>query len=121
MRMPTQQQIRSSTRGLPVNFRRVGQKDREVFVCNRIRRFLDIVRSVKVGVVDPRQINQMPAAFDDNTFIEQHSYCHRLQIGDHADRIVIPQNTVYRFVQSLAQPRHPGKALIERSKIFFPR
>jgi hypothetical protein len=33
----------------------VGQKDREVFVRNRIRRFLDIVHSVKVGVVDPRQ------------------------------------------------------------------
>jgi len=33
---------------------------------------------------------------------------------------VIPQNTIDRFVQSLAQPRHPGKALIERSKIFSP-
>ena len=36
-------------------------------------------------------------------------------------RIVsITQNTIYRFVQSLAQPRHPGKTLIERSKIFSP-
>ena len=55
MRMPAQQQIESSTRGLPVYFRRVGQKDRKVFVRNRIRRFLDIVHSVKVAVVDPRR------------------------------------------------------------------
>ena len=33
---------------------------------------------------------------------------------------MITQNTVYRFVQSLAQPHHPGKGQIERSKILPP-
>ena len=91
---PLNSRSKSRSRGLPVNFGRVGQKDRKVFVRNRIRRFLDIVHSVKVGVVDPRQMNQMPDVFDDNTIIEQHSYPHRLQIGDHADRIVITQNII---------------------------
>ncbi len=120
VRVPAQQQIESRMRGLPVNFRRVGQKNREVFVRNCVRGFLDIVHSVKVGIVDPRQMNPLPAAFDDNAFVEQHSYPHRLQVGDHADRIVIAQNAVHRSFQSLAQPRHPGKGLIERSKSLPP-
>ena len=43
VRMPAQQQIKSGMRGLPVNFRRVRQKDREFFVRDRVGGFFDIV------------------------------------------------------------------------------
>ena len=92
-------------RGLPVYFRRVGQKDRELFMRNCVRGFFDIVDPEKVGIVDPRQMNPLPVAFYDNAVVKQHSYPHRFQVGDHADRIMVTQNAIHWSFQILPQPR----------------
>src|SRR5664279_2163957 len=42
VRVSAQQQIESRMRGLPVYFRRVGQKNRELFMRNCVRGFLDL-------------------------------------------------------------------------------
>ena len=78
---------------------------------NCIRGFLDIVDPEKVGIVDPGHMNPLPAAFDDNAFVKEHTYSHPLQVGDHADRIMVAQNAVHRSFQSLVQPRHLGKGV----------
>ena len=39
-----------------------------------------------------------------------------MQVGDHADRIMVAQNAIYRSFQSLVQPHHLGKGLTERPK-----
>jgi len=96
------------------------KKNRELFERNRVRGFLDIVHPEIMGIVDTRQMNPLAAAFDDNAFIEQHSYPHPLQVGDHTDRVMVAQNAVHWSFQSLAQRRHPGKGLTERSECFPP-
>ena len=120
VRVPAQEQIESGMRGLPVYFRRMGQKNRELFERNRVRGFLDIVHPEIMGIVDTRQMNPLAAAFDDNAFIEQHSYPHPLQVGDHTDRVMVAQNAVHWPFQSLAQRRHSGKGLTERSESLPP-
>ena len=87
---------------------------------NCVRGFLDIVHSEKVGIVDSCQMNPLPVAFYDNAFVKQHSYPHRFQVGDHADRIMVTQNAIHWSFQIFSQPRHSGKGLVERSKCLPP-
>src|SRR5262249_20970276 len=116
MRVPAQQQIKSGMRRLTVNFRRMGQKNREVFMRYGFRGFLYIVHPVKMGIVDPGQMDPLPAAFKGNGFVEEHSYPHPLERGDHADRIVVAQDPERLALKRFAEPGHLGKDKIDRSR-----
>src|SRR5579883_4817 len=105
---------------LPVYLRRVGKKNGEVLVRNRVRGFLDIVHSVKMRVVDPRQMNLLAAAFDGGAFVEQHSYPHAFKARDHPDRVVVAQDAINRPFQGRPQPRHSGKARFESAESLPP-
>jgi hypothetical protein len=116
MRMPAQQEIKSGMRGLAVNFRRMGQKNRKVLMWYGFRGLLYIVHPVKMGIIDPRQMNPLPAAVNGNRFVEEHTYSHPLKRGDHADRIVVAQDAEHLALKRFAEPGHLGKDKIDRSK-----
>ena len=56
VRMSAQHQGETSVRGLPVDFRSVREEDRDITLGNLRSRFFDVVGTIKMRVVDTREI-----------------------------------------------------------------
>jgi hypothetical protein len=71
-----------------------------------------------MGIVDTRQMNPLAAAFDDNAFVEQHSHPHPLQVGDHADCVMVAQNGPLNMFGPMDKIDLPQGPFATRSSMF---
>src|ERR1700691_3610029 len=78
---------------LPVDLRRMREKNRKRLIGNFGGCLLDIVHAIEVCVVNAREIDSCAASFDCDVLIEQHPYANILKIRNHQDAIVVAENT----------------------------
>src|SRR3954453_15116187 len=100
MRMSAQYDIEPSVGSLPIDFGRMREQNRKDMIGDIGSGPLDVINSIIMGVVDPGKIDVLLLLLNRRTFIEQHFYSHAFQTGNHADRIMITQNSVDRTFYS---------------------
>src|ERR1700730_7422473 len=113
MGMPAQNERKPRVCRLPVDFRGMGQENRECaprdFGCG----LFDVVHPEEMRVVDPRQINTLVAARDPRALVEQHPDPDVLEPRHHANRIVIAEDAVDRSFDVRTYLRQPLESTIE--------
>ena len=91
-----EQHIKIGRCSLAIDLRRVRQQDRKRAPRDLRRRFLDVLRSEKVRVIDAGQMNTLISARERVAFIEQNPDAEPFESRYHADRIMIAEDTIYR-------------------------
>ena len=89
MSMTAQQQVETGVCALTIDFGRVGEQNRERVIGNFGCGFLDVIDTIEVYVVDTGEVNLLAVTHNRHILVEQHSYPHAFEAGDHTDRVVI--------------------------------
>ena len=84
---------------LAIDLRRVRQQDRKRGRRDLCRRFLDVLRSKEVRIINAGQMDKLIPAGESLAFIEQHSDAEPFEPRHHADRIVVAEDTVDRALK----------------------
>ena len=86
MCVSTQHQVEPGVSRLAIDLRRVGQKDGNAALWNLRRCFLDVVRTIEMRVVDPREVDRILAPSNGDAFVEEDYDAQSLKVGNHLDR-----------------------------------
>ena len=95
MGVPTQQKVEPSMRGVAIDLRSMRKENGKPVVWNVRGGLFDVVDSVEMCVVDTGQIDTVAIARNGLALIEQHPNSHLFETGNHTNRIVIAQHTIY--------------------------
>jgi hypothetical protein len=71
--------------GLAINLRGVRKQDGERIERDQVRSLFDVVGTVKVSIINARDVNLSTATFNRVRLIYEHSDAHFFQIGHHAN------------------------------------
>ena len=111
--MSAQHQVETGMCGLPVDFRRVRKQDRNTLVWNVRSRLLDVVRTVEMRVVHPREIDGSGAGAYRDALVKEHANAKRFELRNHRDRIVVAEHSINVAAQRLTHVREDLEARLE--------
>ena len=103
MCVSTQHQVEPSVSRLAIDLWRVGQKDGNAALWNLRRRFLDVVRTIEMRVVDPREVDRILAPSNRDAFVEEDYDAQSLKVGNHLDRVMITEHAIDGAMQRGSQ------------------
>ena len=113
MGMAGQGQVEAGMRRLAVDLGRMRQQHGKLVGPWR-GDFRDIVGAKEMGVVDAGEMQLLTAPFQRLGLVEQHPHAHLLQLGHHADRVMVAEHAVTPGPTDLARTeRDPGKRIGE--------
>ena len=116
MGVPTQQKVEPSMRGVAIDLRSMRKEYRKSVVWNVCGGLFDVVDSVEMCVVNTGQIDTVAIARNGLALIEQHPNSHLFETGNHTNRVMIAQHSIYWLSKKRPQPIHVLKCRLERAK-----